>query len=372
MISKDTKNNYFPCQKKSRQLIYKRFSKGILMRFTRTPAGISAELWERILVDIDPASSTVNDYRKVLNLMHSAGNGKYRILTMTTEEAVEYFGDIDQRVENGVLSANTAHRYKATLRSLAKRIEQSGAVEGYINPFNGLLKNEKRPRTEYTEDMFAQAESVRKITRILPNIGTRNRGIIEMILYIGLTPVQIQNIRVCDFHRLDDGSLALDIDAGTFLEHGIKKPEESPLYLSGEPIEFVRSSTRGITWRYNGTFVFVDSVSRILAAHMPDIGFNNDTRKFFLTSRHHEYTYRALHHLIREVCKEAGVEENITPNQLALTGLVNGWYLDHSPDNLYSCWLRYPIPLQQTMDHIREQLPEEFLKSLEFIPQEKR
>lgn len=342
------------------------------MRITRNPAGITAELWERILADLDPASSTVNDYRKVLNLMHSAGNGKYRILTMTTEEAVEYFGELDQRVENGVLSANTAHRYKATLRSLAKRIEQSGAVEGYNNPFNGLLKNEKRPRTEFTTDMFVQTDTVQKIIRILPTIGTRNRGIIEMVLYIGLTPVQIQNIRVCDFHRLDDGRLALDIDAGTFLEHGIKKPEESQLYLSGEPIEFVRASTRGITWRYNGTFIFMESVSKLLYAHMPDVGINDDTRKFFLTSRHHEYTYRALHHLIREICQEAGVEENITPNQLALTGLVNGWYLDHTPDNIYSSWERYPIPLQQTMDHIREQLPEEFLKSLSFFPPKKR
>ena len=338
------------------------------MRITRTPAGISAELWERILADLDPASSTVNDYRKVLNLMHSAGNGKYRILTMTTEEAAEYFGDLDQRVQDGVLSANTAHRYKATLRSLAKRIEQFGAVEGYINPFNGLLKNEKRPRTEYTPDMFVQAESVRRIMRILPTLGIRNRGIIEMILYIGLAPVQIQNIRVCDFYRLDDGRLALNIDAGTFLEYGVKKPEESELYLSGEPIEFVRASTRGITWRYNGTFIFMESVSSLLYSHMPDIGINTDTRKFFLTSRHHEYTYRALHHLIHEICKEAGVEENITPNQLALTGLVNGWYLDHEPGNIYSSWERYPIPLQQTMEHIREQLPEEFLKSLNFFP----
>ncbi|MBQ9154910.1 MAG: hypothetical protein IJ130_14000 [Solobacterium sp.] len=332
---------------------------------TRTPAEISAALWAEITHDLDPGSSTVNDYRKVLNLLHSSGNGKYRILTMTTEDAAEYFSSLDQRVRNGDLSPNTAHRYKATLRSLGRRIEECRSVEGFESPFSGLIKNEKRLRTSYNENMFVTPDTVRKIRSVLTDIPKRDRIMIELILYLGLTPNQIRQIRVCDFRKQKDGRMTLEVNEGPFLETTKKKPEESDLYLSGAPVRYLRSSTRGITWEYTGTFIFSDALSAIVSMNNATLGLNDDTRPFFMTSRHREYSYRALHHLINEICRLSGIEETITPYQLALTGIVNSWLLQqkNTADNR---WAEFPIPLLNMISTMQEQLPEGFLESLRY------
>ncbi len=332
---------------------------------TRTPAGISAEQWKEITKDLDPSSSTVNDYRKVLNLLHSAGPDQYQILTMTTEDAANYFRHLDERVRSGDLSENTAHRYKATLRSLGKRIESSPSVSaGYSNPFKGLVKNEQRLRTSYRPEMFASPESIILIRETLDKLSTRDHLMIEFIFSLGLTPGQIRSIRVCDFQKKEDGLLRLAVNEGTILEYTKKDRYSSDLYLSGAPVTFVRSSSRSITWNYTGTYIMPEKYSDILYSHIPTLGQNRDSRKFFLTSRHLEYSYRALHHLVHEVCDLAGLSEALTPNQLSLSGIIMSYLMQQElPENAAEGWIVFPLPLERKIDTIREQLSPEFIDS---------
>ena len=329
---------------------------------TRTPAGFSAEQWKEITRDLDPGSSTVNDYRKVLNLLHSTG--KYQILTMTLQDASDYFAYLDERVSSGELSENTAHRYKATLRALGRRIESCPSFSPeYTNPFNGLVKNEKRLRTTYSREMFASPDDVVRIRSNLDKLNTRDHLMIEMILFLGLTPRQIQNIRVCDFFHTEDGTLALKIDEGTVLEKTKKDREISDLFLSGAPVTYVSSSSRSITWKYTASFLFGEEVTGILRRHIPTIGGNHDTRKFFLTSRHLEYNYRALHHLVHVVCNLSGIEEVLTPNQLSLSGMIRSKLNQEKEDLSTDCWTVFPLPLEEKLKVIEEQLGKDFIES---------
>ncbi len=330
---------------------------------TRTPAGLSAEQWKEITRDLAPGSTTLNDYRKVLNLLHSTG--QYQILTMTPQDAADYFCRLDERVRNGELSVNTAHRYKATLRALGRRIESSPLVlPGYTNPFNGLVKNEKRLRTAYTADMFAEPDDIIRIRSNLDKLNTRDHLMIEMILFLGLTPKQIQNIRVCDFYHTKDCILALRIDEGTVLERTKKDRASSDLYLSGAPVTYVSSSARTITWRYTASFLFGEEVTDILCRHIPTIGSNRDTRKFFLTSRHLEYNYRALHHLVHVICDLSGLDKILTPNQLALSGLIRSRLNQEKEDpSGRDRWIEFPLPLGEKLAVIREQLGSDFIES---------
>ncbi|NCB32382.1 MAG: site-specific integrase [Erysipelotrichia bacterium] len=282
-----------------------------------TPNGLTGEQWSRLVSDFDQNQSTVNDYRKVLNQLHSFES--LNILTMTREQAEDYFMHLDQRVAEGSLKDTTAHRYKATLRSLGCRIEQQNLVPDYVNPFHGLVQHEQRNRSVYTNDSFADPELIQKIRSVCEN-NPCGSILIHFLMDMGLSPNQISALKVSDFH-MEDHHLTVDSESD-FLEKCSDPWYKSPMYLQGLPITYIKASKTNITWRYTGTFCFNDDYMEILRRRTPTLGINRDTRLYFHTPRHLPCSYRTIHHLIREFEKTAGIGNDITPMQLSIYGSI--------------------------------------------------
>ena len=364
---------------------------GFLMR-NRAPEGLTSGQWDAIVEGLENRPSTVNDYRKVLNLLHSYHDGELHISTLTKAQAADYFSYLDHRGTDGTLSQNTIHRYKATLRSIGSRIENKPHLwPGYINPFSGLVTNENRKRTEYRKEMFADPEIIARIRETIPSLPKEDQLILKLMMYLGLTPAQIQNLRISDFFTSPDKSrqLGMHINNGTFLEHTSASWKESKYYLENYPVHYVRKSpNRSITWEYIGTVLFSSEFEEQLRDFYEFVGISTDTRAFFLTARHLEFNYRAMHHMILNVCRAAGVDQKqITPNMISRCGMIHSYLITESrrqlaelPENdpqretaqktldqltaigEIGIWQdRYPIPLQERIDSVINYLGEDFL-----------
>ena len=300
------------------------------MTIPKVPLGLSAEQWNAIMDGLDSHPSTVNDYRKIINLLHSYKNGKYHIISMTHEEARDYFKMLDEKVEDGALSINTCHRYQATLRAIGSRIENHPEVfPGYKNPFSGILHNEVRSSTKYTEKTFARATDIRKMIGVLPGFPSEKQLLLEMMLYLGLRPKQVENIRLSDFTvnpNSPDKELILTIPDGRYVE---KNNRMNRPIQENELTKLRRTSLNGNRlWDIQAVFRFYAPFSNKLKANHPDLGKTTDDDFYFETSRHHPYTYRALHHFVQEVCIKAGLDPNaVTPYQLSLFGSINSYLL---------------------------------------------
>lgn len=341
----------------------------------RIPVGLSQEEWNTVTEGLESHTSTVNDYRKVLNLLHSYDNGRLRITTMSHEDAEEYFRFLDERQEAGTLSPNTAHRYKATLRAISARIASNPDLwPDYKNPFSGLLKNEERKRTEYTMEMFPSSSDVAKLRAVLPKLDKEDALILRLMMNIGLTPTQVQNLKISNFtgrRRHESGPISVHLEEGTFLENTSKFWKESSYFLDNYPVRYVRrSSGRMITWSYTGTFCFSEDFEKSLLDYYSYTGESTDTRNFFLTSRHLEYNYRAMHHMLLSACQEAGISSCITPYQLSRYGLVRSYVMDQAlrendaglreklmKEDWIGDWKdRYPIPQRIQIESIQKTL----------------
>ena len=370
----------------------------------KTPVKLTPEQWAAVTQGLESRPSTINDYRKVLNLLHSYDNGALHIFQLTKEQAEAYFQYLDQRQAEGTLSENTVHRYKATLRSIGARIQHHRTISpGYTNPFSRLVTNENRKRTEYREDMFIDPKTIQKLKDAFPSFTKEERLILTLMMNLGLTPSQIQNLRINDFFLLPGQSeaLAVRIDEGNFIEMTSKPWKESIYYTGGYPVHYVRKSpSRSITWNYTGTYVFQPEFVEQLRDYYEYIGVSTDSRSFFLTTRHLEFNYRAMHHMILNCCKIADIDpKSLTPNMISRYGIIHSYlihsslqtietlkqqletapeeekpalqeklnaaeseFASHAADGYIGTWQeRFPIPLQERTDSIVRFLGEDFL-----------
>lgn len=332
----------------------------------RVPQGFTTDQWAAVTHDLEAHPSTVNDYRKVINRLHA--DSPYNIFTITPAEASHLFDVLDEKADNGELSAATVHRYKATLRSVGARIEKTGIMPGYVNPFQKLVRNENRSRTEWSKKLFADAESISRIRSIMNELSIEDQAILCLMINGGFTPAQIENIRVCDFHTEDD-HLMLDLNCGTFQQKSDRSWKESEFNNGTYPVRYVRtaSTARSITWEYTGTLV----ISQRFAAHLKQYydltGTSKDERCYFLTARHLPYNYRAMHHMVNHTLQKAGLSDSgITPKQLALSGRLRSWLQDdlerHNEsekcrrilmeDSVGSWKDRYPLPMEKQVEEI--------------------
>ena len=365
----------------------------------RTPEGLTSGQWNAIIEGLEDRPSTVNDYRKVLNLLHSYNDGEYDISTLTKEQAAAYFSYLDRRGAEGTLSENTVHRYKATLRSIGTRIENHPSLwPGYTNPFSGLVTNENRKRTEYREDLFADPADIARIREVLPSLSREEQLILKFMIYLGFSPSQIQNLKISDFFTTagEPRQIGLTIKNGTFLEFTNRSWKESRYYLENYPVHYVRKSpNRSITWEYTGTVLFTPEFEDLLREFYEFTGISKDARPYFLTARHLEFNYRAMHHMILNVCRLAEVDaQKITPNMISRYGMIHSYLLtknrrtaetlrasdSRTPEEEAALaeaeerirqlleigeigtWTeRFPVPLQERIDSIIRYLGEDFL-----------
>ena len=370
----------------------------------RTPDKLTPEQWAAVIQGLESRPSTINDYRKVLNLLHSFENGAFHIFEMTKEQAEAYFRYLDSRLADGTLSENTVHRYKATLRSLGARIEHHKTVcPGYVNPFSRLVTNENRKRTEYRENMFLAPETVQKLRSAFPRFAKEDRLILTMMMNLGLTPAQIHSLKINDFFTLSGQTetLAVRINEGDFIEMTSSNWKDSPYYTNDYPVHYVRKSpNRSITWNYTGTYIFQPKFTEQLRDYYEYIGASTDMRSFFLTARHLEFNYRAMHHMILNCCKIADIDPStITPNMISRFGMIHSYLIFtctqeaealkqqiaeapeeakaelsakleeterllslHKADGFIGDWQdRFPIPLQERIDSIIRHLGTDFL-----------
>ena len=294
----------------------------------RIPIGFTQQQWQTIIDDLGSNSSTANDYRKVLNLLQNYKNGEYQITSLTKEQAKEYYDYLDKKEANGLLSKNTVHRYKATLRSLGARMEKHQDVfPNYVNPFARLVKNEKRSRTAYTKDMFLDPSVISMIRNSLSKLEYEEVLVLTFLMDLGLTPRQIEEIQVCDFVQEKD-ELVLNVPATQFTE----RKDDNLEINDSLPIKLVHKSVNGnTTWKYAPKFSFFSSFSEVLKEHIPTLGSNSDTRPFFLTARHMKYSYRVIHHVVTTIMDKIGLgNRSITPYQLSLYGIVRSYLLDEN------------------------------------------
>ena len=377
-------------------------------RFTmknRTPDGFTAGQWDAVTEGLDLNPNTVNDYRKVLNRLHDYNNGSLDIQTMTKEQAVEYFNYLDQLGQDGKMSPNTIHRYKATLRSVGSRIEKHPELwPDYVNPFTKLVTNESRKRTEYTQEMFADPEDIRKLLNAMPLYSREDRLIFSFMANIGMTSAQIQNVRISHFRYAsrEKNDLYLDINEGVFLEKSDQPSSQSIYIRENYPVRLVREAPgHTITWNYTGSFSFQPDFQDQLKEYYSYIGVSDDNRPFFLTARHLIFNSRAMHHMVLVNCERAGVDHSrITPNQISRFGILRSYFLTEQlarhnkyvqelqnadprqaeeirrlnaeceemiqkldQDGRIGEWKdRFPIPLKERVDSMKQYLGEEFLK----------
>ena len=102
---------------------------------SRVPVGLTESQWDSIMDGLADHPSTMNDYRKIINLLHTYDNGRLHITSMTKQDAEDYFGMLEKRASDGEMSTNTVHRYEATLRSIGRRMQaHPETFPDYENP----------------------------------------------------------------------------------------------------------------------------------------------------------------------------------------------------------------------------------------------
>ena len=89
----------------------------------KLPAGLEEFQWNAIISHLNPETTTIGDYRKVLDALHTYDHSRFNIITMTKEDARDYYAYLDSKVQNKELSESTSHRYKSTLRAIARHME---------------------------------------------------------------------------------------------------------------------------------------------------------------------------------------------------------------------------------------------------------
>lgn len=287
------------------------------------PAGLNDQQWSAMMRTLQDHPATMNDYRKVINLLYAWHDGQYSILTITPQAARDYFDHLDEKAKDGTLSANTVHRYKATLRAAGSRIAACPSLfPGYQNPFAGIMHNEIRARTTYQKDTFAHPADIRTMIRVLPKLPAKKQILLECMIYMGLKPKQLENIRLDSFtiNSRNEKELLLTFDDGTYLE---KKTTGRRVMPDARMKLISRSASGTATWQVTAVWRFFGDYSRKLRAYHLGIGSQKENRPFFLTSRKQAYSYRALHSLLAETCTQAGLNPNaITPYQLYLYGTI--------------------------------------------------
>ena len=287
------------------------------------PAGLNDQQWSAMMRTLQDHPATMNDYRKVINLLYAWHDGQYSILTITPQAARDYFDHLDEKAKDGTLSANTVHRYKATLRAAGSRIAACPSLfPGYQNPFAGIMHNEIRARTTYQKDTFAHPADIRTMIRVLPKLPAKKQILLECMIYMGLKPKQLENIRLDSFtiNPRNEKELLLTFDDGTYLE---KKTTGRRVMPDARMKLISRSASGTATWQVTAVWRFFGDYSRKLRAYHLGIGSQKEDRPFFLTSRKQAYSYRALHSLLAETCTQAGLNPNaITPYQLYLYGTI--------------------------------------------------
>ena len=287
------------------------------------PAGLNDQQWSAMMRTLQDHPATMNDYRKVINLLYAWHDGQYSILTITPQAARDYFDHLDEKAKDGTLSANTVHRYKATLRAAGSRIAACPSLfPGYQNPFAGIMHNEIRARTTYQKNTFAHPADIRTMIRVLPKLPAKKQIMLECMIYMGLKPKQLENIRLDSFtiNPRNEKELLLTFNDGTYLE---KKTTGRRVMPDARMKLISRSASGTATWQVTAIWRFFGDYSRKLRAYHLGIGSQKEDRPFFLTSRKQAYSYRALHSLLAETCTQAGLNPNaITPYQLYLYGTI--------------------------------------------------
>ena len=287
------------------------------------PAGLNDQQWSAMMRTLQDHPATMNDYRKVINLLYAWHDGQYSILTITPQAARDYFDHLDEKAKDGTLSANTVHRYKATLRAAGSRMAACPSLfPGYQNPFAGIMHNEIRARATYQKDTFANPADIRTMIHVLPKLPAKKQIMLECMIYMGLKPKQLENIRLDSFtiNPRNEKELLLTFNDGTYLE---KKTTGRRVMPDARMKLISRSASGTATWQVTAVWRFFGDYSRKLRAYHLGIGSQKEDRPFFLTSRKQAYSYRALHSLLAETCTQAGLNPNaITPYQLYLYGTI--------------------------------------------------
>lgn len=269
----------------------------------KLPAGFTQEEWNAVTEDLQEHPGTVNDYRKVLSRFRAYG---YDIKTVTPEEADRFFRMLEKEAEEGRLSPNTVHRYQVTLRAVAGRMQKSNLFAGYENPFSGMIRKDRRPKRQYTEETFADPAVIAKLIRQIPSFPVSRQILYESMYLLGLFPHQLEKIRVSDFRDASDSG-------------------KIRLYLQEEEIPGRSARKRNPEI----SFTFFEEYTTRLRQNNPQLGHIDDTRNYFLTSRHLPYTYRSVYQAVRDLCVRAGLPEHaVTPYQLSLYGIMRSYILD--------------------------------------------
>lgn len=297
---------------------------------SRVPVGLTESQWDSIMDGLADHPSTMNDYRKIINLLHTYDNGRLHITSMTKQDAEDYFGMLEKRASDGEMSTNTVHRYEATLRSIGRRMQaHPETFPDYENPFSGILHDEIRNKTRYTAETFADPKDIHKIIKVLPEFSHERRILLELMLFVGLRPKHIEHLTFSDFTpnpKHPKTELILSFNEGTFTE---KTSGKNAVLKADKDAKLVNHTAGGnMTWQVTGRWCFFENYTASLRKYHPSLGLIRDDRPYFMTSRHQPYTYRAQHHLVQEACCRAGLESGaVTPYQLSLYGSVSSYLI---------------------------------------------
>jgi hypothetical protein len=341
------------------------------MNRNHVPAGMSQEEWEAVTSDLNARPSTKNDYRKVLNLLHARNDGKCRIQDFTRQDAQEYFRELDERAASGELSANTVHRYKATLRSIGARMQQHPEIfTAFANPFSGIMGSEIRSSSAYTRQMFAPPALMEQLRSGPASVSAADRLVLMLMCDLGLTPMQIETLKESDisFSKDHPDCLVLSFTDGTFREPSTQPWQQSPCWLEHYPVTHLRTAADGaITWEYRSTFEFFPEFSGRLLEMKGYLGRENTGRPLFETVRGLPYSYRAMHHMVlmaqTDLLKIAAgpvkMPDVCTPHQIALSGSMHAYMLDRylRTHALYDARLRQASSPAET-DQLRRKIAE--------------
>lgn len=288
----------------------------------KLPIGFEEWQWNAITSHLNPSTTTIEDYRKVIDSLQSYQNGIYNLLSLSRMEAQQYFSSLDEKVTDGKLSSSTVHRYKSTLRAIGKYMEEEQDVfPHYSNPFSRLVTQDVRLKTPYTEEDFAEHADIDTLLHNLDHASETTQILFLFLIPLGLRPHQIASLTYDNFvqGKKHSHSLFLRYEDGPFLHtrHSVPLLEADREFL--KELKVYKNGT--VSYKVYSVFRFNEETTKRLLAWNPLLGVSREKTPLFTTATGTSITPSSINSLLQAEMKKAHlVKPTLSTKKLCLYG----------------------------------------------------
>lgn len=324
----------------------------------KLPAGLEEFQWNAIISHLNPETTTIGDYRKVLDALHTYDHSRFNIITMTKEDARDYYAYLDSKVQNKELSESTSHRYKSTLRAIARHMESEPEVfPGYSNPFSKLIEKDVRPKSAFDLSDFATYRDIQTFLSVLPSTSLKNQMLLKLMIHAGLRPHQLRTLTYANF-TMGKHHLYLTYKDSTFIHkpHTMKLDASDREFLKLEKCHKNGSVTYTVYCKYR----FNKDMTRELLQWNPQLGVSTSATPVFTRNNENIIDSSYIDSLVSSLARKANLPPKaVSPKKLCLYGDIAStvmYYHFHDHENIKSSISRLKTQTQrnQAMQNLRK------------------